>query len=54
MLAIFKEKEIPYLLVYNKEDILSEEQKNLLRTEQSEQVNSICVSALEKKNTSMN
>ena len=49
MLAIFKEKEIPYLLVYNKEDILSEEQKNLLRTEQSEQVNSICVSALEKK-----
>ena len=28
---------------------LSEEQKNLLRTEQSEQVNSICVSALEKK-----
>lgn len=49
LLAIFKEKEIPYLLVYNKEDILSEEQKNLLRTEQSEQVNSICVSALEKK-----
>ena len=25
LLAIFKEKEIPYLLVYNKEDILSEE-----------------------------
>lgn len=49
LLAIFKEKEIPYLLVYNKEDILSEEQKNLLRTEQSEQINSICVSALEKK-----
>ena len=49
LLAIFKEKEIPYLLVYNKEDILSEEQKNLLRTEKSEQVNSICVSALEKK-----
>ena len=29
LLAIFKEKEIPYLLVYNKEDILSEEQKNI-------------------------
>ena len=34
LLAIFKEKEIPYLLVYNKEDILSEEQKNILSTEQ--------------------
>lgn len=53
LLAIFKEKEIPYLLVYNKEDILSEEQKNLLRTEQSEQVNSICVSALEKKHINL-
>ena len=38
LLAIFKEKEIPYLLVYNKEDILSEEQKNLLRTEHSDLV----------------
>ena len=48
LLSIFKEKEIPYLLVYNKEDILSEEQKNILSTEQEEQANHICVSALEK------
>lgn len=48
LLAIFKEKEIPYLLVYNKEDILSEEQKNILSTEQEGQANHICVSALEK------
>ena len=48
LLAIFKEKEIPYLLVYNKEDILSEEQKNILSTEQKGQANRICVSALEK------
>lgn len=48
LLAIFKEKEIPYLLVYNKEDILSEEQKNILSTEQKGQANHICVSALEK------
>lgn len=48
LLAIFKEKEIPYLLVYNKEDILSEEQKNILSTEQKGQANRICVSVLEK------
>ena len=48
LFAIFKEKEIPYLLVYNKEDILSEEQKNILSTEQEGQANHICVSALEK------
>ena len=45
LLSIFKEKEIPYVLVYNKEDILSERERELL-LQQTE--NSICVSALKK------
>lgn len=48
LLSIFKEKEIPYLLVYNKEDILSEEEKKALEEKQSEKENSIFVSALKK------
>lgn len=48
LLSIFKEKEIPYLLVYNKEDILSEDEKKSLMARQPETENSIYVSALEK------
>ncbi len=48
LLSIFKEKEIPYLLVYNKEDVLSKEQKNILSTEHEGEANRICVSALKK------
>lgn len=47
LISIFEEKEIPYLLVYNKEDCLSESEKNTVVQEQKEE-SSICVSALEK------
>lgn len=46
LISIFEEKEIPYLLVYNKEDCLSENEKNIIIQQKKE--NSICVSALEK------
>ncbi len=45
LLAIFKEKDIPYLLVYNKEDMLKEEQKDSLVEDNN---NAIYVSALQK------
>ena len=43
--AIFKEKDIPYLLVYNKEDMLKEEQKDSLVEDNN---NAVYVSALQK------
>lgn len=46
LISIFEEKEIPYLLVYNKEDCLSENEKNTIIQQKKE--SSICVSALEK------
>lgn len=46
LISIFEEKEIPYLLVYNKEDCLSENEKNTVIQQKKE--SSICVSALEK------
>lgn len=45
LLAIFKEKDIPYLLVYNKEDMLKEEQKDSLVEDNN---NAVYVSALQK------
>ena len=45
LLSIFKEKDIPYLLVYNKEDMLKEEQKDLLAEDNN---NVVYVSALQK------
>lgn len=45
LLAIFKEKDIPYLLVYNKEDMLREEQKDSLVEDNN---NAVYVSALQK------
>lgn len=46
LISIFEEKEIPYMLVYNKEDCLSENEKNTIIQQKKE--SSICVSALEK------
>lgn len=45
LLSIFKEKDIPYLLVYNKEDMLKEEQKDPLVEDNN---NVVYVSALQK------
>lgn len=45
LLFIFKEKDIPYLLVYNKEDMLKEEQKEPLVEDNN---NVVYVSALQK------
>ena len=45
LLSIFKEKDIPYLLVYNKEDMLKEEQKDSLVEDNN---NAVYVSALQK------
>lgn len=45
LLSIFKEKDIPYLLVYNKEDMLKEEQKDPLVEDNN---NMVYVSALQK------
>ena len=45
LLFIFKEKDIPYLLVYNKEDMLKEEQKDPLVEDNN---NVVYVSALQK------
>lgn len=45
LLSIFKEKDIPYLLVYNKEDMLKEEQKDSLLEDNN---NAVYVSALQK------
>ena len=45
LLSIFKEKDIPYLLVYNKEDMLKEEQKDSLAEGNN---NAVYVSALQK------
>ena len=45
LLSIFKEKDIPYLLVYNKEDMLKEEQKDSLLEDNN---NVVYVSALQK------
>ena len=45
LLSIFKEKDIPYLLVYNKEDMLKEEQKEPLVEDNN---NVVYVSALQK------
>ena len=45
LLSIFKEKDIPYLLVYNKEDMLKEEQKDSLVEDNN---NVVYVSALQK------
>ena len=45
LLSIFKEKDIPYLLVYNKEDKLKEEQKDPLVEDNN---NVVYVSALQK------
>ena len=45
LLSIFKEKDIPYLLVYNKEDMLKEEQKDSLVEYNN---NAAYVSALQK------
>lgn len=47
LLSIFKEKDIPYLLVYNKEDMLKEEQKDSLLEDNN---NAVYVSALQKTN----
>lgn len=48
LLSIFKEKDIPHLLVYNKEDILSKEEKKVLEEKQTEKENNVYVSALKK------
>ena len=45
LLSIFKEKDIPYLLVYNKEDMLKEEQKDPLVEDNN---NVVYMSALQK------
>ena len=45
LLSIFKEKDIPYLLVYNKEDMLKEDQKDPLVEDNN---NVVYVSALQK------
>ena len=45
LLSIFKEKDIPYLLVYNKEDMLKEEQKEPLVEDNN---NVVYMSALQK------
>ena len=45
LLSIFKEKDIPYLLVYNKEDMLKEEQKDSLVEDNN---NVVYMSALQK------
>ena len=45
LLSIFKEKDIPYLLVYNKEDMLKEKQKDSLVEDNN---NAVYVSALQK------
>ena len=45
LLSIFKEKDIPYLLVYNKEDMLKEEQKDSLVEDNN---HAVYVSALQK------